>query len=162
MDGLIDKLVDLINNFDPSSYLPDLSNLLGWAEMLVRICIMVAPVLMLVFGLSYLLLPPREANHEAGYRTFFGMGSVEAWRFAQKLAGFSWAGLGLVLSIVMFLVSGSLHGADGFAMINKAGLCLLWELGAIVLCCLVINIVLLIRYDRNGRRRGSVSKEDRE
>ena len=56
MDSMIEKLVELINNFDPASYLPDIGSLLGWIELIVRICVMAAPVIMLVFGLSYLLL----------------------------------------------------------------------------------------------------------
>ena len=106
MDGLIEKLVDLINNFDPVSYLPDISSIVGWAQLFVRLCVLAAPVIMLIFGLSYLLLPAKEANHMMGYRFYFGMGSVPAWRFTQKLAGIVWSGLGLVLSVIMLLISG--------------------------------------------------------
>lgn len=153
MDSVIEKLVDLVNNFDPVSYLPDIHSIVGWVEILMRICVLAAPVIMLVFGLSYLLLPAKEANHEAGYRFYFGMGSVKAWRFTQKLAGIVWAALGLVLGVVMFLISGSFHEMDGMQMLDQTVVCILWEIGLIVFACMVINIVLIIRYDRHGKLR---------
>lgn len=162
MDGLIEKLVDLVNNFDPVSYLPDISSIVGWVEILVRICVMAAPLIMLVFGLCYLLLPAKEANHEVGYRFYFGMGSVDAWRFTQKMAGIAWGALGLVLSIVMFLISGSFRGMDGMQMLDKAITCILWEIGLMALCCIVINIVLIIRYDRKGCLRSENRRIRRE
>ena len=87
MESTIEKLKDLINNFDPVSYLPDIAAIMSWASLFARICILVAPAVMLLCGLRYLIFPPKEANHEAGYRFYFGMGSVEAWRFTQLLAG---------------------------------------------------------------------------
>ena len=153
MDSLIEKLVDLVNNFDPVSYLPDIHSIVGWVEILMRLCVLAAPVIMLVFGLCYLFLPPKEANHEAGYRFYFGMGSVEAWRFTQKLAGIVWSALGLVLGLVMFLISGSFGKMDGMQMLDKAVVCILWEIGLIILACMAINIVLIIRYDRHGNLR---------
>jgi len=160
MDDFIPDLVDLINNFDPAAYLPKIDSILGWIEILVRVCVMAAPVIMLVFGLSYWLLPPKEANHEAGYRFYFGMGSVEAWRYTQKLACIVWTALGLILSIVMFLVSGSFRGMDGMQMLDKAVVCILWEIGLMAVACLAINIILIVRYDRKGNVRGK--KEDKK
>ncbi len=153
MDSMIEKLVDLINNFDPVSYLPAIDSILGWAELFVRICVMAAPVIMLVFGLSWLLLPAKEANHVAGYRFYFGMGSVDAWRFTQKFAGIVWSVLGLILCVVMFLVSGGFRGMDTMAMVDKAAACVLWEIGLMALSCIAINLTLTIRYDRKGNVR---------
>ena len=72
MEDFIPKLVDLINNFDPASLLPKVDSILGWIELLIRLCVMAAPVIMLIFGLTYWFLPAKEANHEAGYRFYFG------------------------------------------------------------------------------------------
>ena len=153
MDGLIEKLVDLVNNFDPASLLPKIDSILGWVELFVRICVMAAPLIMLGFGLCYLLLPAKEANHEAGYRFFWGMGSVDAWRFTQKVAGYAWTGLGMVLSVVMFFITSGFRGMDGMEMLDKAVRCILWEIGLIAVCCIGINILLIIRYDFQGRLR---------
>jgi len=153
MEDFIPDLVDLINNFDPATLLPKVDSILGWIELLIRVCVMAAPVIMLVFGLSYLLLPAKEANHEAGYRFYFGMGSVEAWRFTQKLAGIVWSALGLILSGVMFFISSGFRGMDGMQMLDTAVVCILWEIGLMAAACIAINMVLLIRYDREGNLR---------
>lgn len=159
MDGFVEKLVDLINNFDPASLLPKIDSILGWVELFVKICVMAAPLIMLVFGVCYLLLPAKEANHEAGYRFFWGMGSVDAWRFTQKVAGFAWTGLGLILSIVMFLIIGNFRDMDGMKMVDTAVACILWEIGLMAACCIAINILLIIRYDFKGRRRSEKRRE---
>ena len=153
MEDTIAKLVDLINNFDPVSYLPDITSILGWADLFARICVMVAPVLMLLCGLRYLLLPPREANHEAGYRFYFGMGSVQAWRFTQKFAGLVWSAVGLILSVTMFLITGAFGQLDLMEMVDKAVLCILWEIGLILASYIAINLTLIIRYNRHGDLR---------
>lgn len=153
MDSTIEKLVDLVNNFDPVSYLPDITSILGWADLFARICVMAAPVIMLLCGLRYLLLPPREANHEAGYRFYFGMGSVDAWRFTQKLAGIVWSAIGLILSVTMFLITGSFGQLDLMEMVDKAVVCIFWEIGLILLSYIAINLTLIVRYNRHGELR---------
>lgn len=153
MDSTIEKLVDLINNFDPASYLPDVTSLLGWADLFIRICVMAAPVILLLCGLRYLLLPPREANHEAGYRFFFGMGSVEAWRFTQLLAGIAWTALGLVLSLTMFFITGKFGELNLMEAVDKAVVCIFWEIGLILASYIAINLTLIIRYNHRGEVR---------
>ena len=153
MDTMIEKLVDLVNNFDPVSYLPKIDSILGWADLFARVCVMAAPLIMLLCGLRYLLLPPKEANHEAGYRFYFGMGSVNAWLFTQKFAGIVWSSLGLILSVIMFFVTSAFGQMDLMKMVDKAVLCILWEIGISVLSILVINLTLIIRYDRKGNVR---------
>ena len=159
MDTFIADLVDLINNFDPASYLPEIDSIIGWVEIIIRLCVLAAPLIMLVFGLTYWFLPAKEANHEVGYRFYFGMGSVEAWRFTQKLAGIVWTALGLILSVIMFLISGGFKGMDGMQMLDKAVACILWEIGLMAVACVAINVVLVIRYDRKGNIRQKKEKK---
>ena len=159
MDDFIADLVDLINNFDPASYMPKIDSILGWIQIITRLCVMAAPVIMLIFGLTYWFLPAKEANHTAGYRFYFGMGSVAAWRFTQKLAGIVWTALGFVLSVVIFLVSGSFAKMDGSQMLDKAVVCILWEIGLMAIACLAINITLIVRYDRKGNLRREKEKK---
>ena len=104
-------------------------------------------------ALWWLILPPKEANHSVGYRCYFGMGSVEAWRFTQKLAGILWSALGLLLLIVAVLVSNQFPDMEAMAMLDKAVACILWQAGLIAAVCIVINVVTTIRYDRNGYLR---------
>jgi uncharacterized membrane protein YedE/YeeE len=153
MDGIIEQMKQLVNEFDFANFIPAVDSILGWIELLVRLFVMAAPVCILVFGLWFLFLPPKEANHRAGYRTYFGMGSVEAWRFTQFLAGVVWSAVGLILSVVMLLVTNGYREMDMMDMVNNAIVCVLWEIGCIVLCCLGINITALVVFDRKGVRR---------
>ena len=153
MDGIIEQMKQLVNEFDFANFIPAVDSILGWIELLVRLFVMAAPVCILVFGLWFLFLPPKEANHRAGYRTYFGMGSVEAWRFTQFLAGIVWSAVGLILSVVMLLVTNGYREMDMMDMVNNAIVCVLWEIGCIVLCCLGINITALVVFDRKGVRR---------
>ena len=57
-----EALKSLLSDFDLTKFVPALDTVLGWIEMLTRIAVMVGPVLMLGFGLLYLLAPPKEAN----------------------------------------------------------------------------------------------------
>lgn len=153
MESIVEKLKGLINDFDPVSYLPDIASLLSWAELFARVCVMAAPAIMLLCGLRYLLLPPKEANHEAGYRFYFGMGSVEAWRFTQLLAGIVWSAVGLVLSVTMYLISNKFGTMELNAMVVKAVVCIFWEIGLILASYIAINLTLIIRYNHRGEVR---------
>ena len=151
--SLIDKLVGLVDEFDPASLIPQLDTVIGWVEMFARLCVMAAPVILLALGLWYLFLPPKEANHIAGYRFYYGMGSVEAWLFTQKLAGLVWSGLGFVLTVVMALICAGFRGKEPVDMAGAAISCVLWELGLIAAGCIAIDVVVALRYDKEGNRR---------
>ena len=111
-------------------------------------------VLLLLAGLAYLFIAPKEANYHFGYRCFFGMGSEEAWQFTQRLAGIVWAALGLVLTVVMLFITGGFGSRDVMEVIGTGVKCLLWEAGLTALSCLAINVTVAVRYDRRGNRRG--------
>ena len=158
-NSLIQDLVDLVNNFDPASLIPDVTTMFGWVETFCRVCVLAAPVGMLFFGLWYLLLPPKEANPSVGWRFYFGMGSVEAWRFTQRLAGIVLSAVGLILGIVMFFIAGSFREMDMMAMADKTVACLLWELGIMVALILIVDLTVLVMYNRKGDCRFRKPKE---
>ena len=160
MEDLIENLKVMVNEFDLANFIPAVDSILGWIEMLVRIFVLAAPICILVFGLCFLFLPPKEANHRAGYRTYFGMGSVAAWRFTQFIAGIVWGAIGLVLTIVMLLVVNGYRNMDMMDMVKSAITCVLWEIGCIVVGCLGINITAMVIFDRKGQRRGKKRKKD--
>jgi len=144
----------LMDNFDPATLLPDLSNVVGLVSFLTRTALLAGPIVLLVLGLAYFLVSPREANYHFGYRCYFGMGSEEAWRFTQRLAGAVWAVLGLALTIVMLLITGGFGGKDVMDVISTGVTCLLWEIGLAVVSCIAINLTVALRYNRRGDRRG--------
>ena len=86
----MEALKALMKDFDPTTLLPDLSTVLRKVEAGMRLAVMAAPLVLLVMGLLYLLAAPKEANYKLGYRFFWGMASVESWRFTQRLAALMW------------------------------------------------------------------------
>ena len=143
----------LMDNFDPATLLPDLNNMVGLVEFITRIAVLAGPILLLVMGILYFFVSPKEANYHFGYRCYFGMGSEEAWHFSQRLAGLVWAALGLVLTIVMAVISSGFRGDPIMDVIFSGIKCLFWELGLATLSCLAINMMCMVRYDRKGNRR---------
>lgn len=151
----MDAIMNLIGDFDPSAFLPDITSAVGLMELFSRLAILVAPALLLIFGLLYFFRPIKEANHIFGYRAYFGMGSVEAWLFAQRFAGFIYMILGGIMTLAMLIVSFVLISKDTFTLLTIAAICLIVEAILTGLTVLGINIFLGIRYDRDGYRRGS-------
>ena len=97
----MDFLMELLGKLqDPASLLPDLNQALTDLVPVIRYAVLLAPAVLLVMGLVYLFLAPKEANHTLGFRCWWGMSSVEVWQFTQKLAGITWTALGLVLGCI--------------------------------------------------------------
>ena len=143
----------LMDNFDPASLLPDLGTVVGKVEFITRIAVLVGPIVLLVMGILYFFAAPKEANYRFGYRCYFGMGSEEAWRFTQRLAGLVWAVLGLALTIVMLIITGAFTGEPIMEIIGSGVKCLIWEIVLTLISCLGINITAMVHYDRRGMRR---------
>lgn len=143
----------LMDGFDPASLLPELSSVFGSLATVCRVAVMLGPVVLLVLGLAYLFLSPKEANYYFGYRCYYGMGSVHAWRFTQRMAGIVLGGLGLVLTLVMFPISGGFAGMEVTAMVWRAVDCLVWEAVLALIATLAINLTAALRFDRKGEYR---------
>ena len=149
----IEDLKSLMDSFDPASLLPELDSILGDIAFVVRVATLLGPILLLVLGLGYLLLSPKEANYIFGYRCTFGMGSVEAWRYTQRLAGGIWALLGLGLAIWMAIAGGQLAELSMVDAMAKMAVWILWQAVALLLSRLLINVLVFLRFDRKGNRR---------
>ena len=76
----IESIKAVLDGFDPATLLPDLSKVFDTLAPVCRFAVLIGPVVLLLLGLSYLILSPKEANHYLGYRCYFGMGSEYAWR----------------------------------------------------------------------------------
>ena len=151
----IESIKSLMDGFDPAALLPDLSDLFGSLATLCRFAVMIGPVVLLVLGLAYLFLSPREANYYFGYRCYFGMGSVQAWRFTQRIAGLLFGGVGLILTIVMLLISGGFAEMEVTDMVWKAAGCLAWQAIIAIVLTLLVNFLAIFYFDAKGgpRRR---------
>ena len=149
----IDSIKAIMDGFDPASVLPELSEIFGTLPGICRFCVMIGPVVLLVLGLAYLFLSPREANWYFGYRCYYGMGSVYAWRFTQRFAGVVLGLTGLALTIIMFVLSANFADMDVTDMVWTALELLLWEAGIGLVANLTIHLTAALRFDRKGRHR---------
>ncbi len=155
----LEALKSIFADFDLAAFLPKLDSLLGWVESLLRLCVMAGPLLLLGFGLLYLVAPPKEANHSLGYRFWWSMASIQAWTFTHKLVGILWSAAGLVLTIVMAVLCNAFRRMEPMDMVWSAVECLIWETVITVVLCLVANIIIVIRFDHKGFRRGEYEEE---
>ncbi len=149
----MEKITAIFDSLDLTKAVPEMDALLQTVHTVTSVALMVGPVIMLLFGLWYFFLPPREANHRAGFRTWFGMGSVESWRFTQMLAGIVWGGLGLILTVVMGIFCLGFKGQDVAQVVNTALLCLIWQVCLAIAAYLIICLIVTIRYNSKGVRR---------
>ena len=145
MENAITDLLDAL--------IPNLENLLGDIRSWMGIAMIIGPVIFIVMGLVYYFLAPPEANHKLGYRTYFGMGSVSAWKFTQKFAGIVWGGLGIVLAIVAIIGCAVMVGQELSNATSTALTILIIEAVAALLAFLTVEITVLMRYDINGSLR---------
>ena len=148
-----DAVKAMLDNFDPASLLPDLSSVFGWIELACRVAVLAGPIILAALGIAYLFFSPKEANYYFGYRTYFGMGSVQAWRFTQRLAGIVLSLVGLVLTGVMLVISGGFVGMSVEEMVWKALACLGIEAVLVLLANVAISLAAVIRFDRKGEYR---------
>ena len=155
----IDSIKEILDAFDPASLLPDLTTVVGKVELIARIAVMVGPIIMLILGALYCFASPKEANYHFGYRCYYGMGSVQAWRFTQRMAGIVLGGLGLLLTGIMLVVSGGFASMQTMDMAWKALTCVLWEAGLSAVAILSINIIAAMTFDKRGEYRNRKKKK---
>ena len=155
----IASIKQMMDGFDPASLLPELGEVFGTMASVCRIAVLVGPIVLLVMGLAYLFFSPKEANYYFGYRCYYGMGSVQAWRFTQRLAGIVLGGLGLVLTGIMMMVSGGFAGMQTMDMAWKALSCVLWEAVLTAAAVLAINITATMTFDKRGEYRNRKKKK---
>ena len=146
----MEKITELLNNFSLEKYIPKLDSVMGWVQWLISLAIRVGPICILVLGLIYLLIPPKEANWKAGYRTYFGMGSIMAWNFTQRVAGVLMIPTGLLLTVIAYAKIGKFSDYDLMTMAQKAFGAIIFQ----VVCALIIYIFMFVltavMFTRNG------------
>ena len=132
---------------------PDAGTVVDKILPIAKVLVVAGPVIMLILGLLYLFAAPREANHHFGYRCYFGMGSEQAWRFTQRIAGITWTALGAIMTVAMLIVTGRFAKLDVLEMLTSAVTSLVWEALVLLVATVIIRIIVAARYDRYGERR---------
>ena len=149
----IEDLKSIMDAFDPASLLPEMESILNVLVDAVRLAILAGPIVVLAFGVLFLVFAPKEANYILGYRCAFGMGSVEAWRFTQRLAGITWTALGLVLTVVMFVLTRKFGRLDAYEVVWTGAKYILWEVGLVAVSSLFINTAVMTQFTYDGELR---------
>ena len=149
----LESIKTLLDDFDLAALLPDLGTLLGKLELAMRILVIAGPLVMMIMGLLYLFAAPKEANHHFGYRCYFGMGSVDAWRYTQRVAGITWTLLGVVLAVMSLVASAGFAGLNAMDMVTSAIVCVAWQAGLLLLASFVIRTIVACRFNRHGEYR---------
>ena len=155
-----ERLKKAFDNFDLATLFPKLDSVFGRITLICRVCVLVGPILLLILGLCYLFLAPKEANYYFGYRCYYGMGSVHAWRFTQRIAGMVLGGLGLILTLVMFFISLGFGSMEISAMAWLTVKCLIWQAVLVILATLGINGLAMFWFNRRGELRRRVKRRE--
>jgi len=150
-----DKIKEMLDDFELEMLLPDLSNFEATVMTLTRLAVLAGPLVLLFLGLQYFLSAPKEANHSTGYRCWFGMGSVQAWQFTQRVAGVVWIALGIILAAFTALNIGALLALPVMDAMFLAGRYLLQQAGAVLCSTVLINLIVFFFYDHKGIRRAT-------
>ena len=152
-----EKIKELLGKMDLQTLLeeilPELNPLLDKSAGIARLLMLAGPFVILGMGLYSFLNAPKEANYRSGYRCYWGMGSVEAWRYTQKLAGAVWCMLGLGLAIWMAVASANLAGMAIMDAMLQMAIYIFWQAAALFGCRVLINFLVFLRYDAKGVRR---------
>ena len=156
--SFINKLLDM----DFGALLPEADTLLWLAQFGVSMAVIVGPLVLVVLGLLYLLRPTKEANYKFGFRTYFGMGSQEAWVFTQKMAGMLFTVVGGILLLVMLVIATNFIKQDLFTAAATAMVCLLCQLGIVLLMWFTVALLAGIYFDKDGGRRRAPKRQRRE
>lgn len=151
----LENIKDSLDSIKLENLLPDLSNFESSVLSLTRLAMILGPLVLLGLGVYYLAAAPKEANYTTGYRTWFGMGSVQAWRFTQRLAGSAWMVLGLVLAVIAAANVGQLNELELMDAMFLAGKYIIRQAVVVLVSVVCINMIVFVRYDRKGIRRAS-------
>lgn len=146
---LISKLFDM----DLSKLVPKLPVFLGIVHTLLVLAVLIGPILLVVLGALYLFKPAPEANYKYGFRTYFGMGSIEAWQFSQRIAGLIFGALGALLLVVMLIVVFTFIGKDLLRIAGTAIVCLIIQAILTLAARLTIAFLCWKYFDKDGNRK---------
>ena len=142
MDNAITDLLDAI--------IPELEKMLSDMRFLMGFAMFIGPILLLALGAYYYYFAPPEANHKAGYRTYYGMGSVAAWKFTQGFAGKIWGLLGAGLAAVALIGCIIMAAQEPENAVVCGLVILILEAVAVIAGFVLIETTVKRRFDADG------------
>ena len=147
----MEKITELLDNLENlGDLLPKLNTLTGWVQWLISLAVRIGPICILVLGLIYLLIPPREANRKAGYRTLFGMGSITAWHFTQRVAGCVMTVFGAILTVSAYITVARITKLDLMDMAHAAFRAVMVQAIIALIIYVFMFVLTAVIFDYNG------------
>ena len=147
------KFITGLFDLDLRGLVPEISTFMGTVKFLMGLAMLIGPMLLIAFGLLYMFKPAEHANYHFGYRTYFGMGSTEAWQYTQRIAGLVFTALGGVLFIAMIVVMCFFGKRELLQNVTTAAICLGIQAAVLLIARLVIAIMVGVYFDGFGDRR---------
>ena len=133
-----------------AAIIPELGAMLADMRFWLGVAMLIGPILLVLLGAYYYFLAPGEANHKAGYRTYYGMGSVEAWRFTQGFAGKVWGFLGAGLAVAAIIGCIIMGVQDSQGAVVPGLIVLILEAVAVLTGFVIIETTVSRRFDKDG------------
>ena len=140
-------------DLDLSWLVPEIGGFMGAVRFLMVLAMLAGPLLLLIYGLLYMFKPAPYANYRFGYRTYFGMGSTEAWQYTQRIAGLVFTVLGGVMLVAMIVVLCFFGKHDLLQNVTTAAICLGVQAAVLLITRLVLSILVSVYFDGLGDRR---------
>ncbi len=147
------KFITGLFDLDLSWLVPEIGGFMGMVKFLMVLSMLAGPILLLTYGLLYMFKPAPYANYRFGYRTYFGMGSTEAWQYSQRIAGLAFTALGGVMLVAMIVVMCFFGKRDLLQNMTTAAICLSVQAVALLITRAVLAIVVSLYFDAFGDRR---------
>lgn len=148
----MDAILSFLKEFEITQLLPDIDTFMGRLELITRLAVLAGPLLLLCLGLWYHYRPSEQPDHPLGFLGRSVMGSTDAWKFAQRIAGMCFMILGGGLFAVMLVVSIFYGLMSALGMVTTALVCIIIELALVIAAQVFINKWVLKYYDKEGNR----------
>jgi uncharacterized membrane protein len=149
----MDKIMSLLKEFDIASMLPEIGSFMGQLKGWLIFALLVGPVLMAAMGAVHFFFPPKEANHHLGYRSYWSMGSVQVWQYAQRLSGMIFMIGGGGFAVVMLIICLFFGLMQPSTMVITSLVCVIIEALAAIAAVVVIEVMLRKYYDIHGNKK---------
>ena len=146
----MEKITEILDKLDLAKFVPELDKLMELVLKCAKFSVRVGPICILLLGFIYLFLHPNEANHKLGYRTFFGMGSVHAWRFTQRVSGFIMLIIGLFLNGAAKKAAQSFTLADTSALFDKVFALVITQIKCVLVIFVFMILLTAVVFNRKG------------
>ena len=146
----MDKIISFFDKSSLDKILPKLDSVIDVMQKMMQWAIKLGPICILVLGLIYLLIPPKEANRHFGFRTYFGMGSIPAWLFTQRVSGTLMSVVGLCLYLTANKAAKAFVSMDFMEITEKALAIMKVQIISALVIYVFMFLLTAVMFNRKG------------